>query len=92
MVHILSDVLGFQGDSGDGFLIPINEFIARATQWLQQSVGRRSAEVPTNITKDDGPTMVDMGRREGYDNEAIIQAVKIAREGKQLGATHMSAG
>ena len=91
MVHILSDVLGFQGDSGDGFLIPINEFIARATQWLQQSVGRRSAEVPTNITKDDGPTMVDMGRREGYDNEAIIQAVKIAREGKQLCATHMSA-
>lgn len=90
MVHIMRDVLGFPGDSSDGFLIPINEFIARATQWLQQSVGKRSAEIPTDISKGvGGATMIDVGREEGYDNKAIIQAVKIAREGKRLGATHI---
>jgi len=93
MVHILGDVLGFQGDSSDGFLIPINEFIARATQWLQQSVGKLSAEVPTDVSKGaQGATMVDMGRQEGYENKIIIHAVKIAREGKQMGATHIGAG
>lgn len=91
MVHIMSDVLGFPGDSREGFLIPINEFIARATQWLQRSVGKLSSEVPTEITKGEGgPTMIDVGRREGYENQNILQAVKIAREGKQMGATHIS--
>jgi len=33
-----------------------------------------------------------MGRQEGYENKIIIHAVKIAREGKQLGATHIGAG
>ena len=91
MVHIMSDVLGFSGDSSEGYLIPINEFIARATYWLRQSIDKPSAEVPIEITKGEGgPTMVDMGRREGYANETVMRAVKIAREGKQAGATHIA--
>jgi hypothetical protein len=35
--------------------------------------------------------MIDVGRREGYDNETIMRMVKIASLGKERGATHVSA-
>jgi hypothetical protein len=72
-------------------LIPIDQFINIATHWLQKSVGKPSGEVAGSMDQQPGrPTMIDFGRRAGYLNEKIIKAVKIAREGKARGATHIS--
>ena len=38
-----------------------------------------------------GARVIDVGRREGYDNETIMRMVKIASLGKERGATHVSA-
>ena len=70
--------------------VPIDEFIAVTTQWLQKNIGKRSAEVPTTVDKTPGrATFYDMGKREGYFNEKIMQMNKMAREGMRKGATHV---
>lgn len=38
-----------------------------------------------------GARMINVGRREGYDNETVMRMVKIANLGKEMGATHVSA-
>ena len=111
MIKVMKDTLGFSGDSSEGFLIPIDEFIARASQWLRQNFNKPSAEIPTQEiprknevgfafdtelgteriqTNKRGPRMVMGGRREGYFNDVIFKMVKLAKEGKQMGATHIS--
>lgn len=108
MTKIMNDVLGFSGDSSDGFHIPIDEFLARATAWLRQNLDKPSEEIPTEFHKREvgfafdadlgvdriqpkGPRMISGGRPEGYVNDVIMKMVKLAREGKKLGATHVSA-
>lgn len=92
MSYILGEVLGFPGNSSDGFHIPIDEFIGRSTQWLKQHVGKPSPEVePEETPPGPGPRMISGGRREGYENKVIMQMNQIAREGKRHGATHVSA-
>ncbi len=72
--------------------IPIDEFIARATQWLQKNIGKPSAQEPTTVDKrPDGPTIYSGGKPEGYFNDVIMRMNKIARDGKQMGATHVGA-
>ena len=83
------DVLGYDVYAGS---IPIDEFIARATQWLQKNIGKPSAQEPTTVDKrPDGPTIYSGGKPEGYFNDVIMRINKIARDGKQMGATHVGA-
>lgn len=90
-MEAMFDELGFLKD-GDTYHIPIDQFISICTQWLKQHIDRRTdKEEPTVSSASDQPTMITGGRPEGYFNEKIIQAVKIARMGKEKGATHMSA-
>ena len=83
------DVLGYDVYAGS---IPIDEFIARATQWLQKNIGKPSAQEPTTVDKTPhGPTIYSGGKPEGYFNDVIMRMNKIARDGKQMGATHVGA-
>ena len=83
------DVLGYDVYAGS---IPIDKFIARATQWLQKNIGKPSAQEPTTVDKrPDGPTIYSGGKPEGYFNDVIMRMNKIARDGKQMGATHVGA-
>ena len=83
------DVLGY--DVYDGS-VPIDEFIARATQWLQKNIGKPSqAQEPETEKTPGGMTMTSGGKREGYYNDVIMRMNKIARDGKRMGATHVGA-
>ena len=83
------DVLGY--DVYDGS-VPIDEFIARATQWLQKNIGKPSAAQDAEVEKTaGGMTAISGGKREGYFNDVIMRMNKIARDGKAMGATHVGA-
>jgi len=83
------DVLGYDVYAGS---IPIDEFIARATQWLQRNIGKPSQAQEPNVDKTPGGmTMTSGGKREGYFNDVIMRMNKIARDGKSMGATHVGA-
>ena len=82
--------LGYPTDLEDSPPFPIDEFIGRTTQWLQKNIGKRSAEEPTTVDQNPGgPTMISGGKPEGYFNEVIMRMNKIARIGKDKGATHV---
>ena len=76
------DVIGYDADSGS---VPIDEFIAKTTQWLQQNIGKPSQEQPAT---QDG-NIISGGRPSGYYNRVIKQMNSIARDGKAMGATHV---
>ena len=83
------DELGYDMDSGS---VPIDEFIARATQWLQKNIGKPSPEQEPEVEKTPGGmTSVSGGKREGYFNDVIMRMNRIARDGKAMGATHVGA-
>ena len=82
------DAIGYDVDDN----IPIDEFIARTTQWLQKHIGKPSKEVPDQVDQNPGgPTMIGGGKPEGYYNRVIKQMNQIARDGKAMGATHVGA-
>jgi len=82
--------LGYPTDLEEQSPFPIDEFIAKTTQWLQKHIDKRSKEEPTTVDKNpNGPTMIRGGKPEGYYNQAIMQMNSIARTGKQNGATHV---
>lgn len=84
---LIAQELGF---SDADFHMEINEFLAYATQWLRQHIGKQTREEPVEVDRrPDRATMVTGGRREGYFNEAIMRMVKLARLGKERGATHV---
>lgn len=90
-MEAMFDELGIPGD-GEDYHTPIDQFIALATQWLKKHIGKRTGkEEPTVSSASDQPTMITGGRPEGYFNEKIIRAVRIAKIGKENGATHISA-
>ena len=87
--YAVFDVLGY--DVYDGS-VPIDEFIARATQWLQKNIGKPSAAQDAEVEKTPGGmTAITGGKREGYFNDVIMRMNKIARDGKAMGATHVGA-
>lgn len=89
MRQIMS-TLGYPTDLEDAPPFPIDEFIARTTQWLQKHIGKQSPEEPSQIEKNPGgATFISGGRPEGYFNRVIKQMNQIARTGKQNGATHV---
>jgi len=70
--------------------IPIDEFIARTTQWLQKAIGKPSPEQEPEVdATPGGATMIRGGMPEGYFNQVIKQMNHIARVGKENGATHV---
>jgi len=82
--------LGYPTDLEDRAPFPIDEFIARTTQWLQKAIGKPSPEQKPEIVKrPHGATMISGGKPEGYFNRAIKDMNHIARVGKQAGATHV---
>lgn len=82
--------LGYPTDLEDRAPFPVDEFIARTTQWLQKNIGKLSPEQPTQVAKTPhGATMISGGRPEGYFNRVVKQMNQIARTGKQNGATHV---
>ena len=82
--------LGYPTDLEEQSPFPIDEFIAKTTQWLQNHIDKRSKEEPTTVDNNpNGPTMIRGGKPEGYYNQAIMQMNSIARTGKQNGATHV---
>ena len=84
------DELGYGTDLEDMPNIPIDEFIGRSTQWLKKAIGKPSPEEPTTVDKSGGgATMISGGKREGYFNDVIKVMNKIARIGKENGATHV---
>ena len=85
-MHEVLDVLGYNAEAN----MPIDEFIARATQWLQKNIGKPSPEVKPQVHQNPGgPRMISGGRPEGYYNRVIQRMAYIARVGKQNGATHV---
>lgn len=84
------DELGYPTDLEEAPPFPIDEFIAKTTQWLQKAIGKPSPEEPTTIDRSGGgATMISGGKREGYYNDVIKRMNHIARVGKQNGATHV---
>ena len=84
------DELGYSTNLEDEAPFPIDEFIARSTQWLQKAIGKLSPEEPTHVDKSGGgATMISGGKPEGYFNRVIQRMNQIARAGKQNGATHV---
>ena len=82
--------LGYPTDLEDQSPFPIDEFIARTTQWLQKAIGKPSPEQKPTVDKNPGgPTMISGGKPEGYYNQVIKQMNHIARVGKENGATHV---
>lgn len=82
------DTIGYDAED----TIPIDEFIAKTTQWLQKNIGKPSREEPSQVDKTpDGPTIYSGGKSEGYYNRIIKQMNQIARDGKAMGATHVGA-
>ena len=82
------DTIGYDAED----TIPIDEFIARTTQWLKKNIGKTSREEPSQVDKTpDGPTIYSGGKSEGYYNRIIKQMNQIARDGKAMGATHVGA-
>lgn len=81
--------LGYELEDG-GTSIPINEFLAVATQWLRRNIGRRSAAIPERVAAN-GQRILG-GVDEGYISRQILKASMIAREGRQRGATHVFVG
>ena len=79
------DELGYTTDLEDAHPFPIDEFIARTTQWLQKAIGKPS---PEEEPQRDG-NMISGGKPEGYYNQVIKSMNHIARVGKQNGATHV---
>jgi hypothetical protein len=72
---------------------PINEFIAQTVQFLRKSIDKRSPEEPDDVTRHDGGgAFIDVGKREGYYQDVVMRMAKIARIGKERGATHVYAG
>lgn len=47
--------------------------------------------VPTISGSSKGARMIDVGRREGYDEQTIMRMVKIASLGREMGATYVTA-
>ncbi len=86
--HEIANMLGL--NDAEDVHMPIDQFIAIATQWLKMHIGKRSAEEPPMIHRDPGyATMVKGGKREGYFNEQIMRMVRIAKIGKERAATHV---
>ena len=84
------DELGYPTDLEDVPPFPIDEFIARTTQWLQKAIGKPSPEQKPDIVKQPyGATMISGGKPEGYFNRIIKRMNEIARTGKAKGATHV---
>jgi len=82
--------LGYGTDLEDMPNIPIDEFIARTTQWLQKAIGKPSPEQEPEVdATPGGATMIRGGKPEGYFNQVIKQMNHIARVGKENGATHV---
>lgn len=79
------DELGYPTDLEDASPFPIDEFIAKTTQWLQKAIGKPS---PEEEPQRDG-NMISGGKPEGYYNDVIKRMNHIARVGKQNGATHV---
>ena len=70
--------------------VPIDEFIARTTQWLQKAIGKPSPEQKPEIAKGQyGATMISGGKPEGYFNRVVKDMNHIARVGKSKSATHV---
>lgn len=84
------DELGYSTDIEESPPIDINEFIGRTTQWLKKAIDKPSPEEPTTVDRSGGgATMISGGKPEGYFNEVIMRMNKIARIGKERGATHV---
>jgi len=84
------DELGYPTDLEDVAPFPIDEFIAKTTQWLQKAIGKPSPEEkPTIDQNPGGVAMIRGGKPEGYYNQVIKSMNHIARVGKQEGATHV---
>jgi hypothetical protein len=84
------DELGYTTDLEGAPPFPIDEFIAKTTQWLQKAIDKPSPEEPTYVDKSGGgATMISGGKPEGYYNRVIQRMSQIARTGKQDGATHV---
>ena len=84
--RLVMDAIGYDEDDTP----PIDEFIARTTQWLQKNIGNSSPEEPSQTDKTPGGmTTVSGGRDEGYLNQVVKKMNAIARDGKKLGATHV---
>ena len=79
------DELGYPTDLEDVPPFPIDEFIAKTTQWLQKAIGKPS---PEEKPQQDG-NIISGGKPEGYYNQVIKSMNHIARVGKQNGATHV---
>ncbi len=161
----MMEIMGYPPN--EGYTVPIDEFIGRATQWLRRHVGKQVGGTDTHeepreisgknidyrfgreqvykreyesliadpkirkgaskmnavtsgrVTLDDwikriaagraqtaadeweaaqraanekpiGPRIIHVGRRDGYMNDVISRAVRIAQEGKKRGATHLT--
>lgn len=79
------DELGYTTDLEDASPFPIDEFIAKTTQWLQKAIDKPS---PEEEPQQDG-NIISGGKPQGYYNQVIKQMNHIARVGKQNGATHV---
>ena len=61
-----------------------------ASDLIKKAINKPSPEEPTTVDRSGGgATMISGGKPEGYFNEVIMRMNKIARIGKQHGATHV---
>jgi hypothetical protein len=83
--HIMNECLGFQQEEYS-FTVDIDWFISRAQQWLKVNFNHQSKAIESVQIKN----IVECGRPEGYTNIRIYNMLVIAKEGRDLGATHIS--
>jgi hypothetical protein len=84
----LLEAMGLPREDYVGGELSIDRFINRCRNRLRAGIGKRSPDLETIIMKEPGKaTFYDCGRREGYIEEKLLTLVKMAEEGKTLGAT-----
>ena len=81
--RMVLDTLGLDSYFEEAGPIELDKFINISTQLLRKNLDKQSAEIPTTSDENpDGPTMVNVGREEGYMNNMIMAFNKEARRFK----------
>ncbi|MDD4937336.1 MAG: hypothetical protein PHT60_16355 [Acidiphilium sp.] len=85
--------LGYPDMSVSDEPVPIEEFLERTTQALRRSIDRPSPALETRTCQTGyGMAIIIGGRQEGYVEKRLHQLAIMARECRDLGATHLGWG
>lgn len=85
-------LLGYRLDETYGLVLTVDEFLVSGTRWLRGNLNSRSRAIRAPKISGGGVVLIQNSVSEADLNRNILKAVKIVREGKARGATHVHIG